>query len=141
MASSGAQLQNYNNDLVMLIEDLREQRAEVVGEIARDEQEKVKIENDLRILNERLARINETMARKVAARNEYERTIAEAEAAYSKVYLRRRRPKPRGSPNAAARFFSPLAPLARALPRQILESSQTLLNVLKRESSVLASKN
>ncbi len=44
-----------------------------------------KIQNDLRILTERLARINDNLARKISSRNEYDKTIQETEAAYSKV--------------------------------------------------------
>ena len=65
-----------------------------------------KIQNDLRILTERLARINDNLARKVSSRNEYDKTITETEAAYSKI----------------------------------MESSQTLLHVLKRESVNLTKK-
>merc|ERR1712194_942268 len=49
---------------------------------------------------ERLARINDNLARKISSRNEYDKTIQETEAAYAKI----------------------------------MESSQTLLHVLKRES-------
>ena len=65
-----------------------------------------KIQNDLRILTERLARINDNLARKVTSRTEYDKTITETEAAYSKI----------------------------------MESSQTLLHVLKRESVNLTKK-
>jgi Sjoegren syndrome nuclear autoantigen 1 len=57
-------------------------------------------------LTDRLAKINEGLARKIQARNEYDRTIQETEAAYMKI----------------------------------LESSQTLLHVLKRESVSLTKK-
>ena len=53
-----------------------------------------------------LIKINESLARKVQARNEYDKTIQETEAAYMKI----------------------------------LESSQTLLHVLKRESVNLTKK-
>jgi Sjoegren syndrome nuclear autoantigen 1 len=36
-------------------------------------------------LTERLSRINESLARKIASRNEYDKTIAETEAAYMKI--------------------------------------------------------
>jgi len=39
----------------------------------------------LRILTERLARINDNLARKITSRNEYDKTIQETEAAYAKV--------------------------------------------------------
>merc|ERR1711933_145379 len=102
----GGTLQNYNNELVNCIEELREKREELNRSIASDEEEKAKIQNDLRILTERLSRINDNLAKKIASRTEYDKTITETEAAYSKI----------------------------------LESSQTLLHVLKRESVNLTKK-
>lgn len=49
------------------------------------QEEKQKIQNDLRILTERLSRINDSLSRKVASRNEYDKTIMETEAAYMKI--------------------------------------------------------
>ena len=106
MAQAGGTLQNYNNELVTCIEDLRSKREEVNKSIAADEEEKAKIQNDLRILTERLSRLNDNLARKIASRNEYDKTIQETEAAYAKI----------------------------------MESSQTLLHVLKRESVNLTKK-
>lgn len=106
MAAQGSTLSNYNADLVACIEDLRGKREELNKSVAKDEEEKAKIQNDLRILTERLARINDNLARKVSSRNEYDTTIRETEAAYSKI----------------------------------MESSQTLLHVLKRESVNLTKK-
>ena len=106
MASQGASLQNYNNELVKCIEDLREKREEINKQILKDEEEKAKIQRDLSLLTERLSKINEGLARKIQARNEYDRTIQETEGAYMKI----------------------------------LESSQTLLQVLKRETVSLVKK-
>ena len=100
MAQQGASLQNYNNELVKCIEDLREKREEVNRMILKEEEEKAKIQKDLSLLTDRLTKINESLARRVQAKNEYDKTIQETEAAYMKI----------------------------------LESSQTLLHVLKRES-------
>lgn len=72
----------------------------------KEEEEKAKIQRDLSILTDRLSTINEGLARKIQARNEYDRTIQETEAAYMKI----------------------------------LESSQTLLQVLKRETVNLVKK-
>lgn len=47
------------------IEDLKEKREEVNKQIVKDEEEKQKIQNDLRMLTERLSRINDSLARKV----------------------------------------------------------------------------
>ena len=106
MASQGASLQNYNNELVKCIEDLREKREDINKQILKDEEEKAKIQRDLSSLTDRLSHINEGLARKIQARNEYDRTIQETESAYMKI----------------------------------LESSQTLLQVLKRESNSLINK-
>lgn len=106
MASQGASLQNYNNELVKCIEDLREKREEINKQILKEEEEKAKIQRDLSILTDRLSHINEGLARKIQARNEYDRTIQETEGAYMKI----------------------------------LESSQTLLQVLKRETISLVKK-
>ena len=106
MAGQGASLQNYNNELVKCIEDLRGKREEINKQILKDEEEKAKIQRDLSTLTDRLSKINETLARKIQARNEYDRTIQETEAAYMKI----------------------------------LESSQTLLQVLKRETVTLVKK-
>jgi len=106
MAGQGASLQNYNNELVKCIEDLREKREEINRQILKEEEDKAKIQRDLSLLTDRLSNINETLARKIQARNEYDRTIQETEAAYMKI----------------------------------LESSQTLLQVLKRETVNLVKK-
>ncbi|XP_042334434.1 Sjoegren syndrome nuclear autoantigen 1 [Sceloporus undulatus] len=104
MAQQGAALQGYNNELVKCIEDLCLKREELNKQIRQEEEEKAKLQNDIRILTERLARINENLARKMASRNEFDKTIAETEAAYMKI----------------------------------LESSQTLLNVLRKEAGNLS---
>ncbi len=106
MASQGASLQNYNNELVKCIEDLRDRREAINREILNDEAAKAKIQQDLALLTKRLAEINEDLAKKITTRNEYDRTIQETEAAYMKI----------------------------------LESSQTLLQVLKRETNNLGKK-
>lgn len=106
MANQGASLQNYNNELVKCIEDLRERREELNRQILRDEETKAKIQQDLALFTKKLAEINEELAKKILAKNEYDRTIQETEAAYMKI----------------------------------LESSQTLLQVLKRETVSLTKK-
>ena len=106
MAGQGASLQNYNNELVKCIEDLREKREEINRQILKDEEDKAKIQRDISVLTDLLSKIYENLTRKVAARTEYDRTIQETEGAYMKI----------------------------------LESSQTLLQVLKRESVTLVKK-
>jgi Sjoegren syndrome nuclear autoantigen 1 len=78
------------------IEDLCAKRDELQRQILIEEEDKHKLENDIRLTSEKLARINENLAKKITARTEFDRTISETEAAYMKI----------------------------------LESSQTLLNVI-----------
>lgn len=82
-------------------------------------------------MTDRLSTINESLSRKLAARNEFDNTIQETEAAYMKV-----RPSPG---TCSSRPSVALTGVSHACP-QILESSQTLLHVLKRESVNLAKK-
>ena len=60
-------------------------RDELHKQILEEEEEKRKIQNDLRILSERLAKVNESLSRKILAQNEFDKTIAETESAYMKV--------------------------------------------------------
>eukprot|EP01006_Ploeotia_vitrea_P039095 TRINITY_DN66311_c4_g4_i1.p1 TRINITY_DN66311_c4_g4~~TRINITY_DN66311_c4_g4_i1.p1 ORF type:complete len:112 (-),score=68.99 TRINITY_DN66311_c4_g4_i1:153-488(-) len=106
MAHQGATLQNYNNELVKCLEDLREKRESLNKTIAKEERQKQEIQKKLHKLTEQLHRINESLAAKTEARNDYDTTIQETEAAYMKI----------------------------------LESSQTLLHVLKRETVTLVKK-
>ncbi|XP_036596949.1 Sjoegren syndrome nuclear autoantigen 1 homolog [Trichosurus vulpecula] len=104
MSQQGAALQNYNNELVKCIEELCQKREELCRQIQQEEDEKQRLQGEVRQLTEKLAQVNENLARKIASQNEFDRTIAETEAAYLKI----------------------------------LESSQTLLNVLKREAGNLS---
>jgi Sjoegren syndrome nuclear autoantigen 1 len=86
------------------IEDLCAKRDELQRQILIEEEDKHKLENDIRLTSEKLARINENLAKKITARTEFDRTISETEAAYMKI----------------------------------LESSQTLLNVINIYSFVIS---
>lgn len=99
-------LENYDCELVRCIHVLKSKRDEVHQQILREEEDRVKIQRELKILNERLQRLNDSLVMKTQARTEYDKTIAETEAAYSKI----------------------------------LESAQTLVHVLKRESTLLDKK-
>lgn len=90
-------MQSYNNELVKCIEDLCARRDELHKQILEEEEEKTKVQFDIQLLTEKLAKVNESLSKKTASRAEFDRTIAETEAAYTKI----------------------------------LESSQTLLSVLK----------
>lgn len=67
------------------IEELRLRRDEVTRQIIKEEEEKNRIQNELRVLSEKLNRLNDGLSRKLQAKQEYERTLQETEAAYNKV--------------------------------------------------------
>lgn len=73
--------------LILGIEELCQKREELCQQIQQEEDEKQRLQNEVRQLTEKLARVNENLARKIASRNEFDRTIAETEAAYLKVGL------------------------------------------------------
>ncbi|XP_074474074.1 microtubule nucleation factor SSNA1 [Sebastes fasciatus] len=104
MTQQAAALQTYNNELVKCIEELCSKREELNGQIKQEEEEKERLQHDIRILSEKLSRVNESLAQRLVARGTFDRTIAETEAAYTKI----------------------------------LESSQSLLCVLKQEAGNLS---
>lgn len=85
MSSQGATLQNYNNELVSCLEDLRSKRELLNKTIVAEERKKADIQRKLEKLSAQLARVNESLSQKVAARNEYDVTISETEAAYMQI--------------------------------------------------------
>lgn len=111
MAAQGASLQSSNNQLVALLEDLKEQKGALQQAIQREEEEKMSLQKEIAMLTDRLTQLNrkhhtESIAKRSSARTEFDRTIRETEGAYLKI----------------------------------LESSQTLLHVVKREGAALAKK-
>lgn len=154
MAEKGAELQNYNNELVKCeeeskkqkqkqksethsiffppfsfalhfdkgIEDLKTRRDDLNRQILKEEEEREKLSNEIKLLKERHNRIEVSLASKYASREDFNKTIQETEAAYVKVRARQKNKKTSHSEN----------------DHQILESSQTLLQLLKRETVTLA---
>nr|XP_046230729.1 Sjoegren syndrome nuclear autoantigen 1 [Scatophagus argus] len=104
MTQQAAALQTYNNELVKCIEDLRSRREELNRQIKLEEEEKDRLQHDIRVLSEKLSRVDKSLQQRLATRATYDRTIAETEAAYTKI----------------------------------LESSQSLLSVLKQEAGNLS---
>ena len=71
------------------LEDLCSKRDEIHKQIIEEEEEKRKLQNDIRMLTERLAKVNENLSQKMAARTEFDKTINETENAYMKVGVSR----------------------------------------------------
>ena len=85
MSNQGAALQLYNNELVKCIEEMCTKRDEIHRQIMVEEEEKNKVQCEIRNLTERLAKVTESLSKKYAAQNEYDKTIAESETAYMKI--------------------------------------------------------
>ncbi|AWP14949.1 putative Sjoegren syndrome nuclear autoantigen 1 isoform 2 [Scophthalmus maximus] len=85
MTQQAAALQTYNNELVKCIEDLCSKREELSRQITQEDEEKERLQRDIRVLSEKLSRVNESLAQKLSARATFDRTIAETEAAYTKA--------------------------------------------------------
>jgi len=114
MSVQGATLQNYNQELIGCLEDLREKREVLNKTIAAEEKKKAEIQRKLEKLTSQVSRteegqagvlvspacthlassacsfvqlhrVNDSLSAKAAARNEYDVTIQETEAAYMKV--------------------------------------------------------
>eukprot|EP00041_Stephanoeca_diplocostata_P007497 m.106536 g.106536 ORF g.106536 m.106536 type:complete len:103 (-) comp16906_c0_seq2:384-692(-) len=85
MAQAGATLQGLNNEMVSCLEELRGKRENINQQILVKQEERLKIQNELHILSERLARISDDLTAKVSARDQIDEMIAETEAAYMKI--------------------------------------------------------
>ncbi|XP_063985198.1 microtubule nucleation factor SSNA1-like [Diachasmimorpha longicaudata] len=103
MSQHGAALQTYNQELVKCLENMKLRRAELQTEIETQEEEKSNLQREIEKMSYKLTRINDSLGKRIAVRNEYDRTIADTESAYMKI----------------------------------LESSQLLLNMIKREATTL----
>lgn len=70
------------------IEELFFKRDELNKQIQQEEEEKTRLQHDIRVLTEKLSRVSESLDRRLTTRNELDRTIAETEAAYMKVLVK-----------------------------------------------------
>lgn len=78
-------LEAYESELVRCLQYLRRRRDEVSAQIVREEEDRTKIQREIKLLNDRLRRLQESITVKTNAREEYDKTIAETEAAYNKI--------------------------------------------------------
>merc|ERR1711967_224299 len=87
MASDDATkvLQGYYDELKGCLEDLANKKRTLSAEMEQEKAKRRESEDGLKELTERLSRINDSLGRKVSARNEYDTTIQETEAAYLKI--------------------------------------------------------
>ena len=85
MAAVGADVQATSNELVALIEELKERRSELDRVIKKEEDEKLRLVAELRALNERLQLVDDSLQKKHAARADFDRTIQDTSNAFNKI--------------------------------------------------------
>ena len=78
MAQQGAALQNYNNELVKCLEDLRQRSQGLQEEI---DQEAIQLKQ----VEQQRNALQSSLNKKIEAKGEYDRTIREGEANYMKI--------------------------------------------------------
>ncbi|XP_050465358.1 microtubule nucleation factor SSNA1-like [Cataglyphis hispanica] len=100
MSQHGAALQTYNQELVKCLEEMKLRRAELQSQVIAQEEEKNNLQREIEKMSCKLTHLNDSLAKRIAVRNEYDRTISDTETAYMKI----------------------------------LESSQLLLNMIKKEA-------
>lgn len=61
-------------------------RMELQTQIESQEDEKNSLQREIEKLSYKLTRLNDSLTKRIAVRNEYDRTIADTETAYIKVY-------------------------------------------------------
>merc|ERR1712094_162097 len=79
------ELEQYNVELAKCFEELSAKKLAIAEQIRTEKEARNKYEEELRTNTEKLSRINDSLGRKVSARNEYDTTIQETEAAYLKI--------------------------------------------------------
>ncbi|KYN12628.1 Sjoegren syndrome nuclear autoantigen 1 like protein [Trachymyrmex cornetzi] len=82
------------------LEEMKVRRFELQAQIESQEEEKNNLQREIEKMSCKLTQLNDSLAKRITVRNEYDRTIADTEAAYVKI----------------------------------LESSQLLLNMIKKEA-------
>ncbi|XP_018048871.1 PREDICTED: Sjoegren syndrome nuclear autoantigen 1 homolog isoform X1 [Atta colombica] len=82
------------------LEEMKVRRFELQSQIESQEEEKNNLQREIEKMSCKLTQLNDSLAKRITVRNEYDRTIADTEAAYVKI----------------------------------LESSQLLLNMIKKEA-------
>jgi Sjoegren syndrome nuclear autoantigen 1 len=85
MTAVGADLQSTNNELVAIIEELKERRNELDRLIQREEEEKSKIINEMKMLSDRLARVEDSLQHKLHTRAEFDSTIEATSMQFAKI--------------------------------------------------------
>ena len=76
---------SVSNELVRNLDKISKNKQEIITSINVNEKERGKIENDIRILNERLSKITDIICSQYNEKEGYEKILEETSSAYSKI--------------------------------------------------------
>ncbi|KAG8342387.1 hypothetical protein ERJ75_000945100 [Trypanosoma vivax] len=85
MASLGSEVQATSNELVAVIEELKERRAELDRNIRREEEERARTLTEVNALNERLAALDNSLQKRLAAKASLDRLIKSTSDAFNGI--------------------------------------------------------
>lgn len=73
------------NKFFLGLEEMKLRRAELQTQIESQEKEKNNLQREIEKMSCKLTQLNDSLAKRITVRNEYDRTITDTEAAYVKV--------------------------------------------------------
>lgn len=69
------------------LEEMKLKRSELQSQIEAQEEEKNNLQREIEKMSCKLTQLNDSLAKRISVRNEYDRTISDTETAYIKVKL------------------------------------------------------
>lgn len=75
----------YKRFVFLGLEEMKLRRSELQAQIESQEEEKNNLQREIEKMSCKLTQLNDSLAKRITVRNEYDRTIADTEAAYMKV--------------------------------------------------------
>jgi Sjoegren syndrome nuclear autoantigen 1 len=85
MASLGADLQVTNNELVSIIEELKDRRGQLDRAIQKEEDERLQIAVQIQELSSRLQAVDQSLQLKYAARKDFDETIQSTAVSFANI--------------------------------------------------------
>ena len=85
MAGVGADLQTANNELVAIVEELKDRRADLDRGIQKEEEAKAQLTAEIQALTARLRAVDESLRQKYAVRADFDKTIQETAVSFANI--------------------------------------------------------
>jgi sjoegren syndrome nuclear autoantigen 1 len=85
MAAVGADLQGTNNELVTIIEELKERRSDLDRAIQKEEDDRAQVLAQIQELSARLSTLDQSLQHKYAARKDFDDTIQSTAVSFANI--------------------------------------------------------